>query len=544
MKDNKPALTKASDSKQKYRSVHSSLNTVFTLSFSIVLVLSAIVALIAYDRLAAFEELLDDTTATSFPKVMSYAKMYSQVNELTYATDSLTIANTQGQRRIAFDDLKAKISAIRPLVTEFDNAQRSLIQLDVIAQEIEALNALIDEQLSIGDLLNKRRQAVYRIHDIAIHDEELAHSDFAHTVSRLVIMAEEGLSFKRLNRIKNTSRIITKFYNHSIETLNFEDSQKLLLSDLYEGLVGDDGAMAMKIQSLRILGRTRGRADFVRNLVIDYARFAEYESFKYKGTVLEDIKDFSETVDAQTKTLGSAVIFTFGVIIIIVFYIQRRVIRRLVLLNKKVVSRLAGDAIDLKVGGKDEITAIAKSFEEFAQTIERQKQELLKSSLTDGLTNIANRRGLDKAFKNLLLSAQRQQWPISILMMDIDNFKTYNDHYGHVAGDECLQKIASALTSVMRRPEDFVARYGGEEFVCLLPNTPLKGAQIVADSIIEQLELDSIPHERSDVAKHVTLSIGIAVYTSEKEETSDSLLKLADTALYRAKKHGKNRYSN
>lgn len=544
MKDNKPARNKASDNKQKYRSVHSSLNTVFTLSFSIVLVLSAIVALIAYDRLAAFEELLDDTTATSFPKVMSYAKMYSQVNELTYATDSLTIANTQGQRRIAFDDLKAKISAIRPLVTEFDNAQRSLIQLDVIAQEIEALNALIDEQLSISDLLNKQRQAVYRIHDIAIHDEELAHSDFAHTVSRLVIMAEEGLSFKRLNRIKNTSRIITKFYNHSIEKLNFEDSQKLLLSDLYEGLVGDDGAMAMKIQSLRILGRTRGRADFVRNLVIDYARFAEYESFKYKGTVLEDIKDFSETVDAQTKTLGSAVIFTFGVIIIIVFYIQRRVIRRLVLLNKKVVSRLAGDAIDLKVGGKDEITAIAKSFEEFAQTIERQKQELLKSSLTDGLTNIANRRGLDKAFKNLLLSAQRQQWPISILMMDIDNFKTYNDHYGHVAGDECLQKIASALTSVMRRPEDFVARYGGEEFVCLLPNTPLKGAQIVADSIIEQLELDSIPHERSDVAEHVTLSIGIAVYTSEKEETSDSLLKLADTALYRAKKHGKNRYSN
>lgn len=544
MKENKPAPNKSSDSKQKYRGVHSSLNTVFTLCFSIVLVLSTIVALIAYDRLAAFEELLDDTTATSFPKVMSYAKMYSQVNELTYATDSLTIANTQGQRRIAFDDLKAKIAAIKPLVTEFDNAQRSLIQLDVIAQEIEALNALIEEQLSISELLNKQRRAVYRIHDIAIHDEELAHSNFAQTVSRLVIMAEEGLSFKRLNRIKNTSRIITKFYNDSIEELNFEDSQKLLLSDLYEGLVGTDGAMAMKVQSLRVFGRTRGRADFVRNLVIDYARFAEYESFKYKGTVLEDIKDFSETVDAQTKTLGSAVIFTFGVIIIIVFYIQRRVIRRLVLLNKKVVSRLAGDAIDLKVGGKDEITAIAKSFEEFAQTIERQKQELLKSSLTDGLTNIANRRGLDKAFKNLLLSAQRQQWPISILMMDIDNFKTYNDHYGHVAGDECLQKIASALTSVMRRPEDFVARYGGEEFVCLLPNTPLKGAQIVADSIIEQLELDSIPHERSDVAKHVTLSIGIAVYTSEKEETSDSLLKLADTALYRAKKHGKNRYSN
>ncbi len=543
MKDNKPVPFKVNDSQQKYRRAHSSLNTVFTLSFSIVLVLSSIVALIAYDRLAAFEELLDDTTATSFPKVMSYAKMYSQVNELTYATDSLTMANSQGQRRIAFDDLKVKISAIRPRVVELGNAQRLLMQLDVIAQEIDALNALIEEQLTISDLLLKQRRAVYRIHDIAIHDEELAHSDFAHTVSRLVIMAEEGLSFKRLNKIKNMSRNITKFYNRSVETLNFEDSQKLLLSDLYEGLVAADGAMAMKIQSLRVLGRTHGRADFVRNLVIDYARLAEYESFKYNGTVLEDIKDFSETVDAQTKTLGSAAIVTFVVIIIIVFYIQRRLIRRLVLLNKKVVSRLAGESIDLKVGGKDEITAIAKSFEEFAQTIERQKQELLKSSLTDGLTNVANRRGLDKAIKNLLLSAQRQQWPIAILMMDIDNFKKYNDFYGHIEGDECLQKIASALKSVMRRPEDFVARYGGEEFVCLLPNTPLSGAEIVADSILEQLKKDHIPHQRSDVADYVTLSIGITVYNAEKEESSDSLLKLADTALYRAKKRGKNCYS-
>lgn len=543
MKNNKIVPSRAKDSEQPYRPVYSSLNTVFTMSFSIVLVLSAIVALIAYDRLAAFEELLDDTTATSFPKVMSYAKMYSQVNELTYATDSLKIANTQGQRRIAFDELQAKLAAIRPLVIELGDEQQSLIQLDVITQEITALNGLIEEQLRISELLSKQRQAVFRIHDIAINDKELAHSDFAYTISRMVIVAEEGLSYKRLNRIKNISREITKFYNDSIETLNFDDSQKLILNDLYEGLVGSDGALVMKVQSLRILGRTRGRADFVRNLVIDYARLAEYESFKYKGTVLEETKAFSETVDRQTKTLGTAAIFTFVVIIIIVFYIQRRLIRRLVLLNKKVVSRLAGKSIDLKVGGKDEITTIAKSFEEFAQTIERQKQELLKSSLTDGLTNIANRRGLDKAIKNLLLSAQRQQWPIAILMMDIDNFKTYNDFYGHIEGDECLQKIASALKSVMRRPEDFVARYGGEEFVCLLPNTPLSGAEIVADSILEQLKKDHIPHQRSDVADYVTLSIGITVYNAEKEESSDSLLKLADTALYRAKKRGKNCYS-
>lgn len=519
------------------------LKTVFGLAFSIVLLLSASIATISYYRLVAFGTLLDDTTMKSLPTVMTYAKMYSQVNELTYATESLTSANTQGQRRIAGDQLKQKISAIPPLAKKLADEQRFLAQITIIDQEIDALDRLIEERLDIRQQLAQQKTAIYRIHDIAIHDPELAKPMFAQAVSSLIILAEEALMFKRITQIKRSIEAITREHA-ALSERGFSPVQQQLFDKLHNALTSEQGILQLKSQQLRIFGRTRGRTDFVRNLVIDYARLAEYESFKYKQSVIQETGEFSLTVEQQTKRLGIAAIFVLFVIVVIVFFIQRRVIRRLLLLNQKVISRLAGENSDLKVHGNDEITDIARSFDQFAKTIEQQTKALVKTSLTDGLTNIANRRALDDAFNNLLLSAYRQQWPLAVLMMDVDNFKAYNDHYGHIAGDDCLQKIAKALKKALKRPEDFVARYGGEEFVCLLPNTSRSGAQKVAQSILDCLTVENIPHIKSNVAPHVTVSIGIYLYEAGQQETSDSILKHADKALYRAKKQGKNCYAD
>jgi len=360
----------------------------------------------------------------------------------------------------------------------------------------------------------------------------------------MIILAEQGITFRYLNEIKQKSREIDDIFLAGSNNPKLSVKQRDLLYKLRESLIGDDGLLSLRVQQLKILGRTRGRADFVRNLVIDYARLAEYESFRYNTSVIDNTANFALTVEKHIRGLGVAAVFTIFVLIMIIFFIQRRLIKRLVLLNEKVINRLAGVENDLRVGGNDEITDIARSFDQFAKTIEIQKKELVIKTLTDGLTNIANRRGLDREFKHLLLTAQRHKWPITILMMDVDNFKAYNDFYGHVAGDDCLQKIAAVLESTLRRPEDFVARYGGEEFVCLLPNTPLEGANSVAQSIIDAIEEANIPHQKSDVAPFVTLSLGISVYVSDKNETSDSLLKLADKALYRAKNNGKNCFSS
>jgi len=514
------------------------------MAFGLVVLLCSSIASIAYYRLVDFQSLLNTTTMKSLPKVMVYAKMYSQVNELTYATENLGNVNTQGQRRIAFKLLEQKIEGIPLLTKELGDDKQLLTELKVIKQEVIELNKLIEVRLNTQNLLFEQRQAIYQIYDISMTDIKFSSAAFFQASSSMIIHAEQGITFRYLNEIKQKSRLIDQIYLESSSNDKLSGRQQDLLYKLRESLIGDDGLLSLRVQQLKILGRTRGRADFVRNLVIDYARLAEYESFRYNTSVIESTADFSASVEKQIKGLGIAVVFTIIVLILIIFFIQRRLIKRLVLLNEKVISRLAGVKNDLRVGGNDEITDIARSFDQFAKTIEIQKKELVIKTLTDGLTNIANRRGLDKEFQHLLLSAQRQKWPITVLMMDVDNFKAYNDFYGHVAGDDCLQKIAAVLENTLRRPEDFVARYGGEEFVCLLPNTPMEGAVNVAQSIIDAIELANIPHQKSNAAPFVTLSLGISVCESDNNETSDSLLKLADNALYRAKKSGKNCFSS
>ncbi len=163
-------------------------------------------------------------------------------------------------------------------------------------------------------------------------------------------------------------------------------------------------------------------------------------------------------------------------------------------------------------------------------------------SLVDGLTGIFNRRYFDEHFEEEKERALRRGEPLSVIMMDIDNFKAYNDNYGHGAGDECLQQVARALRSNLSRSGDFVARYGGEEFVALLPGTGETGAMTVAERLRQGVEFLKIPHAYSPIAKVVTISLGVA--SSEagaSEEDRSHLLKRADQALYTSKREGRNR---
>ncbi|TWI46506.1 PAS domain S-box-containing protein/diguanylate cyclase (GGDEF)-like protein [Pseudoduganella flava] len=175
-------------------------------------------------------------------------------------------------------------------------------------------------------------------------------------------------------------------------------------------------------------------------------------------------------------------------------------------------------------------------------TDEKQAQISLEQLATrDGLTGLANRRCFDDTLHAEWQRALRQQQPLSLLMVDVDNFKQYNDAYGHVGGDECLQRIAGAVAKEMRA-NDLVARYGGEEFAVILPNQSLKGAAIVAERIrcrVEQLHLPNL----GTAKQFVTVSIGAATALAAPDNDPSQLLATADAALYRAKHMGRNRIS-
>ncbi|MDH5447021.1 MAG: diguanylate cyclase [Gammaproteobacteria bacterium] len=162
-------------------------------------------------------------------------------------------------------------------------------------------------------------------------------------------------------------------------------------------------------------------------------------------------------------------------------------------------------------------------------------------SLEDSLMKIANRRAFDDYIMDEWKRAQRSGAPLSLILADIDNFKKFNDKYGHVVGDQCLRKVADAFKDVIKRPSDLVARYGGEEIAVILPETTSDGARKVAESIRLAVIEQCIPHGDSDVRSVVTISIGVTVVVNVSDFTVAEIINLADDALYTAKQNGKNR---
>lgn len=182
-----------------------------------------------------------------------------------------------------------------------------------------------------------------------------------------------------------------------------------------------------------------------------------------------------------------------------------------------------------------------KALEALTAQLEASNAELQRLTIMDPLTQLGNRRWLDEVLDREWSRGRRDHTPLSIILLDVDHFKRYNDTYGHPNGDECLQRIAEVLRAGAPRPADMVARYGGEEFAVVLPNTALVGARLVAETMRERVAALEIPHRASDVSPYVTLSLGTAGTVPSTEHTVGELLADADAALYSAKRSGRNR---
>lgn len=176
--------------------------------------------------------------------------------------------------------------------------------------------------------------------------------------------------------------------------------------------------------------------------------------------------------------------------------------------------------------------------------LKRQRDLLTRLSHLDGLTGIPNRRALDDALGREWRRGSRSLRPLSLLMIDIDYFKAYNDSCGHLAGDDCLRAVAQSLKVSLWRAADFVGRYGGEEFLAILPETDETGALVVANEILEGVGTLTIPHPASPLGSQVTISIGCATAVAQREEQPECLLQAADKALYQAKQEGRNRIAS
>jgi len=182
-----------------------------------------------------------------------------------------------------------------------------------------------------------------------------------------------------------------------------------------------------------------------------------------------------------------------------------------------------------------------QKIQELVQQFEIEKDTAQRNSMTDSLTGLANRRYFDEALKTEFYRLKRSGCALSLIMLDIDHFKKFNDSYGHLAGDDCLRRIGTTLKAIVGRVPDVVARYGGEEFVVILPETEDNGAATLAERIRKAVEGLTIPHVASETGEYVTVSLGVVTVYTTGLTSPEQVVALADEALYSAKNGGRNR---
>lgn len=176
----------------------------------------------------------------------------------------------------------------------------------------------------------------------------------------------------------------------------------------------------------------------------------------------------------------------------------------------------------------------------FSMKLNKSYRKIQKQAVIDALTEIPNRRAFMLRIESEFRRSARENRPLSVIMIDIDHFKLYNDTYGHAAGDECLKKVAQAIINTVKRPGDFCARYGGEEFVVLLPDTAVDAARLLAENIRSNIKDMKLSHKECPPLYVVTISLGVAATVGSSTTTYETVLRQSDKALYNAKRRGRN----
>lgn len=264
----------------------------------------------------------------------------------------------------------------------------------------------------------------------------------------------------------------------------------------------------------------------------------------------EKINDYKDEIESSqemirtsnTITTSMAILLSIFIAVILSNYLIERI--RLLKISAQTVAQGDLDVPDLRFKGKDELSELAESFNAMTSALRSvidSNQFLQRLSARDGLTGIANRRCFDETLEREWADLTESGKPISLLMLDIDYFKKFNDLYGHQAGDAVLKQVAYLLQEQTDGNRQLAARYGGEEFTVLLPEQSAEEALKLAEHFQSALEEYSIPHKGSKVSSIITVSIGVATIIASPSENTATLVSQADQALYAAKRTGKNR---
>jgi diguanylate cyclase (GGDEF)-like protein len=503
-------------------------------------------------RLEQTQLILNDLTFNTIPAMTNANQSAIKSSELFSALELLTSSNTPVERRIAELEVNKKLNETQEQANRVNYSQNEFRLLKTIQEEMNNLNLLIDTKLDIADKITKKQKGLSELQYQAdsVYKENTGQTPLETTQKakwkiaflELITLAYRVEDTDRLDELKEIKHTIELKLSHleSIveETLpTLEKQVSPLNTAITELLMSDQGLLNLQANHLKMIGRTRGREYFIRNLISDYSNVANQFSLNKNKYLKDKVLALSNGVYTQeTWFIGGFILLAVMICTILALYTHA--IKRLRILTRK-IRNMTTEPI-LSHSSKDEIDELFHAFDQFSDTINTQNQRLETLSLTDSLTNIANRRAFDRRLFYELSNDRTLQIDLSVVLIDVDFFKQYNDTYGHVSGDEALQKIAMMLSHTIQNSTNLIARYGGEEFVAILPNKTAKESNLVAQNIMQAIRLANIKHRMSDISDRITISIGIATRTKGESSDIDTLMKKADMALYYSKNQGRN----
>ncbi len=514
-----------------------------------VVIVSSFSILMAFtiNTMVDVRDVLSDLTEEDVPIITQTAVLNNQVNRLATLTTVLSNSLSEPSRNLArkqIDQVVNRLQAtIQNSVSENGFIER---QISVISQEIDELEYLVQQRIVVEANLNNAIETFYV--DKFNLLSTLKSADYSNALNQYLIRIVE-LSVKierqdRLHLLRQTEKSLNDIFEQAIQNAKQIGDDQLVngLTELYAQLNGTDGLINQKIAALRIVGRARGRDNFVRNLIADVARNLEHQTLLVNRSTKDSSTQASLKVKKQTTTAITVGLFLIFITLGIIMFLYRRIVQRLLSLSNQVDLASENKIETIKVEGNDEITNLGQTFAIYLSKVKEQEKALLNLSLSDPLTGIPNRRAFETELTNAMSQARRHRWNLSLMMIDVDFFKPYNDYYGHSDGDACLRLVANQLNQMVLRNTDFCARYGGEEFVCILPNTDSSGAKRKAEDLRRAIEKLAIEHSKSDISQYVTVSIGVASlpFDSDSSWLPKTIVEQADRALYSAKANGRN----
>ncbi|WP_412970909.1 diguanylate cyclase [Glaciecola sp. MF2-115] len=513
--------------------------------FAIVAVFS-IVVLFSTIRLTEIGKILAELTNETVPKVSYAATLNTQIQNLATLTAVLANAQSKPARQLARESVQKSMQQINDTLLKNSTDSTFLFtRLNTLYKEIHELDELVLQRIIFQKQLeNSKSRLNAEIQKLLTNTREInGPSNSESMLVEALLLSVKITEESRLHEIRQIEANLLEI----LERLKFqfdasEMNEQFNTKNIEALLFDPEGLINQKIQSLRIEGRTRGRDNFVRNLIADASSNLQYQAYVVNKTSIENARKSTLLTQQYSILTIAAGALAVLLALAIIYFLHKRIITRLMALSRQVRKAANSPDARITVEGNDEISELANMFSIYQERVKEQESTLLNMTLTDPLTGIPNRRAFESKLIETIDLALRSQSDVSVLMIDIDYFKAYNDHYGHSAGDACLRLVANELNKTLSRQTDFCGRFGGEEFVCILPNTDLAGAKAVAESLRKAIESLEIPHEKASTNSFVTVSIGAAtsVFNKNTHLTKEILVLQADKALYRAKEKGRN----